>query len=166
VEELKYDQEETQEVIHTLSEFVSSKGGAPTVADFFEELRMQQLAKVFDNKVRFYVAIQALFGETINEKEIPNKKKYLTKIIENAKMSPADILWGFEVFIVQNPKAEKAFPKTLKGLYDEELVSEEQLLTHYKGTRDSPGFEKAKKVAKPFLDWLEEASEDSESDSD
>merc|ERR1711998_370462 len=119
VEELQYNSEELQDVITTLSEFVSSKGGEPTVADFFEELRMQQLAKVFDNKVRFYVAIQALFGKTIPDKEVPKKKKYLTKVIQNGSMSPKDVLWGFEVFLVINPAAEKAYPKTLKGLYDE-----------------------------------------------
>lgn len=166
VEELKYDNEEIQEVIVTLAEFVSSKGGDPSVADFFEELRMQQLAKVFDNKVRLYVAIQALFGKTISDKEIPKKKKYLTKVIQNANMSPTDVLWGFEAFIVINPAAEKAYPKTLKGLYDEDIVSEEHLLDHYKGKCDNPGFDTAKKAAKPFLDWLEEASEDSESGSD
>merc|ERR1712118_130783 len=167
VEELKYDSEELQDVIQTLSEFVSSKGGDPSVADFFEELRMQQIAKVFDNKVRLYVAIQALFGKTISDKEIPKKKKYLTKVIQNASMSPTDVLRGFEAFIVINPAAEKAYPKTLKGLYDEDIVSEEHLLEHYKkGKCDNPGFDTAKKAAKPFLDWLEEASEDSESGSD
>merc|ERR1711904_466321 len=132
VEELQYDSEETQDVIKTLTEFIASKDGQPSVADFFEELRMQQLAKVFDNKVRLYVAIQALFGKTISDKEIPKKKKYLTKVIQNASMSPTDVLWGFEAFIVINPAAEKAYPKTLKGLYDEDIVSEEHLLEHYK----------------------------------
>merc|ERR1712193_480715 len=112
VEELQYDSDEIQDVIQTLSEFVASTGGNPAVALFLEELRMQQLAKIFDNKVRFYVAIQALFGTTIPEKEIPNKKKYLTKLIDNGKMSTEDVLWGFEVFIVMNPAAEKAYPKT------------------------------------------------------
>merc|ERR1711959_233327 len=80
VEELQYNSEELQDVITTLSEFVASKGGEPSVADFFEELRMQQLAKVFDHKVRLYVAIQALFGKSITAKEIPGKTKYLKKV--------------------------------------------------------------------------------------
>merc|ERR1712046_232240 len=71
VEELQYDSDEIQDVIKTLSEFVASTGGNPAVALFLEELRMQQLAKIFDNKVRLYVAIQALFGTTIPAKEIP-----------------------------------------------------------------------------------------------
>merc|ERR1712193_253924 len=37
VEELQYNSEELQDVITTLSEFVASKGGEPSVADFFEE---------------------------------------------------------------------------------------------------------------------------------
>merc|ERR1712118_131783 len=164
VEELKYDSEELKDVITTLSEFVASKGGEPSVADFFEELRMQQLAKVFDNKVRFFVAIKALFGTTISLKEIPKKAKHLSKVISNASMPPKDVLWGFEVHIVDNAAAEKAYPKTLKGLYDEEIVAEEDLLAHYKEDLDTPGFAAAKKAAKPFLDWLQEASEDSESD--
>jgi len=166
VKELRYDSEETQEVITTLSEFVVSKGDDPSVADFFEELRMQQIAKVFDNKVRFYVAIQALFGKTIPAKEITGKKKYLTKIIQNGNMSPEDILWGFEVYLVNNPATKKMYPVTLKGLYDAEIVTEEQFLKHYMGNLSTPGFATAKKAAKPFLDWLQEASEDSDSDSD
>merc|ERR1711904_434478 len=112
VEELQYNSEELQDVITTLSEFVASKGGEPSVADFFEELRMQQLAKVFDHKVRLYVAIQALFGTTISVKDIPKKAKYLSKAISNASMPPKDILWAFEVFICNTPAAEKSYPKT------------------------------------------------------
>merc|ERR1711904_281273 len=112
VEELQYDSEETQDVIKTLTEFIASKDGQPSVADFFEELRMQQLAKVFDNKVRLYVAIQALFGTTISVKDIPKKAKYLSKAISNASMPPKDILWAFEVFICNTPAAEKSYPKT------------------------------------------------------
>jgi len=166
VEELQYDSDEIQDVIKTLSEFVASKGGNPAVALFLEELRMQQLAKIFDNKVRLYVAIQALFGTTIPAKEIPGKAKYLTKVIQNGNMSPQDILWGFEVYLVNNPATEKQYPRTLKGLYDADIVTEEQLLEHYKGDFSTPGFATAKKAAKPFLDWLEQESEASDSDSD
>merc|ERR1711869_98708 len=107
VEDLRYDSDETQDVIMTMSEFVASKRGDPEVADFFQELRMQQLAKVFDNKMRLYVAIQALFGRTISNKEIPGKAKYLSKVIRNSSMSPQDILWGFEVYLINNPTTEK-----------------------------------------------------------
>merc|ERR1712224_126237 len=164
VEELQYNSDKIQDVIKTLSEFVGSKGGNPTVADFFEELRVQQLANIFDNKMRFYVAIQALFGRTIPIKEIPGKAKYLTKVIQNGHMSAQDILWGFEVHLINNPTTEKTYPMTLKGLYNAELVTEEQFLQHYQGHFSTPGFATAKKSAKPFLDWLEEASEDSDSD--
>lgn len=164
VEELQYDSDEIQDVIKTLSEFVASTGGNPAVALFLEELRMQQLAKIFDNKVRLYVAIQALFGTTIPAKEIPGKAKYLTKVIQNGNMSPQDILWGFEVYLVNNPATEKQYPRTLKGLYDADIVTEEQLLEHYKGDFSTPGFATAKKAAKPFLDWLEQESEASDSD--
>merc|ERR1711977_786857 len=57
VEELQYDSDEIEDVIETLATYWSEQNGAPSVADFFEELRMQQLAKVFNNNVRLYVTI-------------------------------------------------------------------------------------------------------------
>ena len=60
----------------------------------------------------------------------------------------------------------------LKVLYDEDLVSEEDMLEFYKRDDDdvdeeeNPGFKSAKDFAAPFLSWLEEDSDDSDSDSD
>jgi len=130
---------------------------------FFEELRMQQLAKVFDNKVRLYVAIQSIFGKTISAKQIPDKAKYLIKVIKNASMPPKDILWAFEVFFVNNASTEKSIPVTYKGLYDSDLVKDEEFLAHYKGNPKTPGFDNAKKAAKPFLEWLENVESDEDS---
>merc|ERR1739847_222708 len=51
-DQLSYDSAETCEVVCTLQEFVTARSSALEVSHFFEELRMHQLAKGFDHKVR------------------------------------------------------------------------------------------------------------------
>ena len=47
-----------------------------------------------------------------------------------------------------------------------DAIEEDDMLDHYKKTSkpDSPGYVEAKKFATPFLDWLQEESEDESSD--
>merc|ERR1712166_1516307 len=51
---LEFDDDEIKSTIKSMAEFVESKGGKPTVAAFFEEVRALQVTKVFDHKVRLY----------------------------------------------------------------------------------------------------------------
>merc|ERR1712166_108541 len=44
---LEFDDDEIKSTIKSMAEFVESKGGKPTVAAFFEEVRALQVTKVF-----------------------------------------------------------------------------------------------------------------------
>merc|ERR1712190_273582 len=106
-EELEYDDEEVKDVIKTLASFVEGKGGKPSVEDFFEELRMQQLAKIFDTRVRLYIALEALCGTTMDAKALSEMKKYVNKCISQGKMDAESILWGFGAYLDKNPDARR-----------------------------------------------------------
>lgn len=164
--ELTWDDERTKDVIGVMMDFVDSKQGKPSVADFFEEIRMQQIAKVFDHKVRLYVGLEALFGDAMNAKQIVAKKAYINKLLSTPALEPPDALWAFNVYVEAHPEATKSFALVLKALYDEDILEEKPLLAYYETCgAEVPGFEAAKKAAGPFLQWLQTAeSEDSDSD--
>merc|ERR1712187_376545 len=165
-ENLEWDDEETASVVTTLSSFVSSKGGKPSVADFFEEVRLQQIAKVFDHRMRLYVALEAHCGKTMDAKALGEKQKYVEHLSSNANMSTADVLWAFDTYLKANPGVAKAFPMVLKLLYDEDILEEKQLLEYYNEDvgEGEPGFEDAKAAAAPFLKWLQEAEKQQNDD--
>merc|ERR1712190_474991 len=117
-ENLGWDDDETAAVVSTLSTFVNSKGGKPSVADFFEEVRLQQISKVFDHRMRLSVALEALCGKTVDAKALGEKQKYVEHLSSNANMSTADVLWAFDTYLKVNPGVAKAFPMILKLLYD------------------------------------------------
>merc|ERR1712187_789507 len=167
-ENLEWDDDETAAVVGTLSSFVSSKGGKPSVADFFEEVRLQQISKVFDHKMRLYVALEALCGKTMDAKALGEQKKFVEKLATNANMPTADILWAFDTYLKANPGSAKAFPMVLKLLFDEDLIEEKPLLEYYEDDvgESEPGFEDAKTAAAPFLKWLQTAEEEDEDDDD
>merc|ERR1712139_489487 len=164
--ELTWDDERTKDVIGVMMDFVDSKQGNPSVADFFEEIRMQQIAKVFDHKVRLYVGLEALFGDAMNAKQIIVKKAYINTLISNPALEPPDVLWAFSVYVEAHPEATKSFAMMLKALYDEDILEETPLIAYYGSCEDEgPGFEVAKKAGAPFLHWLQTADyEDSDSD--
>jgi len=163
-EELDYDDDETKDVIATMAAFMESNGGKPSVDDFFEELRMQQLAKLFNPRTRLYIALEALCGTTMDAKALSEKKKYVSKCITQAKMDAEDILWAFGAYLDRNSGAAKSYAHTLKVLYDEDWTEEKDILSYYDEEDGSshPGFDVAKQAATPFLKWLKTADDDSE----
>lgn len=165
---LSYNDEETSKVISNLKSFIDGKGGKPKVDDFFEEIRMFQLAQVFDHKVRLYVAIAACCGESMDAAAVNTNKKYIAKCIQNASMSGEDVLWAFNAYLAANAGAAKGFAMVLKAVYEEDWAEEKEILDYYNddGNDDEPGFEEAKKKAAPFLKWLATVDDDSDSDSD
>jgi len=169
VKNLEFDDAETKAVIANLAAFVATKGGKPSTADFFEEIRMQQLAKVFDTKVRLYVAFESLCGSTMDAKGVSQYSKQIEKVITNAKMSTAEVLWALGAYVKANPGSLKAYAMTLKAVFDEDWCEEKKLLEYYNEDEgeDDPGFADCKKSAAPFLKWLETAdSDDDDDDSD
>merc|ERR1712127_982389 len=60
-EELKYDDEIMSSTVTDFVDFVKSHGDKLTVDKMYEEVRAQQVTKVFDNKLRMYVVVSSLF---------------------------------------------------------------------------------------------------------
>merc|ERR1712039_1171084 len=91
----------------------------------FEEVRVQQAAKEFDNRLRFFVVVSALFPEGSMDKDgVASRMKYLKHFKENGNMSFADMIWGVEAYLDSNPRAEKA-KKKKDGDEDEDDDDEE-----------------------------------------
>jgi len=164
---LEFDSETTKSVIKELSDFIEKKGDNPSVSDFFDELRMFQVGKVFDHKVRLYIVLESFFGSNMDAKSLSDQKKHVEKAITNASMKTPDVLWSFNAYLEENKGASKTFPHCLKVLYDQDWCDEAEILRYYNDDANDgePGFEKAKEVAAPFLKWLAEADDD-DSDED
>jgi len=161
-----FDEDDTKNVIKTLADFVQTKGGKPTSADFFEELRMQQLAKVFDNKVRLFITFEALCGSSMDAKALSQHTKVVDHVISNAKMSTSEVAWALNAYLKANPGVAKSLPMTMKAAFDEDWLVEKDLLAYYNDDEGEgePGFEEAKKAIAQFLKWLETADSDSDDD--
>merc|ERR1712157_583009 len=59
-EEMSWDDDEVPDVVKNVKQFIEDKEGKPPVDDLFEEVRMLQLAKLFDHKVRLFIVMQAV----------------------------------------------------------------------------------------------------------
>merc|ERR1712110_501988 len=156
---------ELKSVIETLAAFVKSKGSSLSVTDFFDECKVMQATKQYDDKWRMYVALASLFPDgSLDSKNVSTRTKYLQKLKDFGNMSCPDFLWGFETYLAENPSI-KGYPMVLKALFDDDMVKEEELLEHYDSEDvDSKGFPDAKRQATPFLEWLRNAEEEGDSD--
>merc|ERR1711920_11580 len=163
-EDLRYDGRIMSGVVKDLVEFVE-KSEKITVDKMYEEVRAQQVTRGFDNKLRMYVVISALFPNgALGAKGINHRSKAIKEFITNGRLSFAEWIWGFEAYLAANPSATKAWAMSLKALYDADLAEEEQILEYYKGQHDSPGFDASKKAAAPFITWLETSEDGSDED--
>lgn len=155
-------------MIVVLKEFVDSKGGKPSKADFFEELRMQQLAKVFDNKVRLFIAFEVLCGSSMDAKALSGVSELIDKVISSPKLPARDVLWALDAYLQANPGVSKGFAMMLKVAYDEDWAEEKEILSYYQEDEGvgEPGFDEAKKLAAPFLTWLEKVDSEEDDDDD
>jgi hypothetical protein len=144
------------------------KDGKVKADDFFEELRMQQIAKVFDNKVRLHIALEALFQDgSMSAKEVEQQSKTINKCVSTGSMSGSEVLYAFGAYLETNSKALKTYPMVLKAIYENDWASEEAILGYYKAdSRNDPGFADAKKTSAPFLKWLETTSDSDDDDED
>jgi len=112
------------------------------------------------------VALQSLFDADMNKEGVKSRTAHLKILASTPQMDAGDILAAFELYYVTSPKLIKQYPMVLKELYDADIVSEQQLLKHYEQDLSSEGFAEAKAAAKPFLDWLQTADDDSDEDDD
>merc|ERR1712176_1648790 len=163
-EDLRYNGEVMSGVVNDFVEFVK-KNEKITVDKMYEEVRAQQVTQCFDNKLRMYVVVAAFFPDgTLSAKGVANRCKFIEEFITNGRLPFAEWIWGFEAYLAANPGALKAWPMSLKALYDADLAEEDQILEYYKGQHDSPGFDASKKAVAPFIKWLETSEDSSDED--
>merc|ERR1711862_745948 len=166
--DLELDDDDTQGLVKDLQALVQKEGSNLTKATLFEEVRAMQVTKLFNNKLRMYLVISALFPDgSMDGKKIESREAIIGAFISNGKMSFADWIWGVEAYLSKNKGAIKAYPMALKAFYDSDLADEKDILKYYSADeKDSPGFEEAKKAGAPFLKWLEEADSEDDDDDD
>jgi len=163
-EDLRYGGRIMSGVVRDFADLVE-KNEKITADKMYEEVRAQQVTRGFDNKLRMYVVISALFPRgTLSAKGVKHRSKFIQEFITNGRLPFAEWIWGFEAYLAANPNATKAWAMILKTLYDADLAEEEQILEYYKGQHDSPGFDASKKAAAPFVKWLETSEDDSDED--
>lgn len=112
------------------------------------------------------VLAQCLFDESILE-QLDEHLGLLAKLIDGKSDYEKAFLGGLERFLgLDKPALIPTLPKILVKLYDKELVSEDIILSW--GSKVSKKYvpkdvsKKVRKAAKPFLQWLQEAEEESD----
>lgn len=114
------------------------------------------------------VLAQSIFNEDI-VKQIPKRAGMLKKMITSERHQKA-FLGGTERFVgVEHPeKLIPQFPAILMGFYQEDIITEEVLVAWCgkagKKYVDIGTSRKVRQAAKPFLEWLQNAESDEESD--
>ncbi|CAO3687754.1 unnamed protein product [Umbelopsis vinacea] len=114
------------------------------------------------------VLVQCIFNENVST-QIPKRVKLLRKFVKGEKHQRA-VLGGIErlVGLEYQDKLLSKVPIILKKLYDSDIVEEEALLKW--GEKPSKRYvdkdisKAVKKAAAPFLEWLQNASEEEDSD--
>ncbi|GAQ92007.1 Translation initiation factor 5 [Klebsormidium nitens] len=118
---------------------------------------------------------EALFGDSAKtlSKSVSKKLPFLAAFAKGGKDAQRALLAAIEVFTgVTFPAAKKDVALVLKKLYDSDAVEEEVILEWYDagaGCNADVGVPKAvgvvvREQAKPFVDWLREAEEESDED--
>merc|ERR1712226_1511021 len=94
-------------------------------------MRLQQLAKVFNHKVRLYIALEVTCGSTMDMKSVQDNSKYVSRFISNAKMEADEVFWAFDAYIEANSGCLKGFAMVMKAIYDEDWADEAAILRYY-----------------------------------
>ncbi|KAJ5287153.1 Translation initiation factor IF2/IF5 zinc-binding [Penicillium angulare] len=147
-------------------ETAEEKGGVTKVSD----IEIYKKAKDFGIETKhktLAVLAQSIFDEKI-VKQIEDRAPLLKKLITSERHEKA-FLGGTERFVGQDrPALIAQIPAILLGYYQNEIVSEETLKTW--GAKASKKYvdistsKKVRKSAQPFLEWLETAESEDESD--
>lgn len=118
---------------------------------------------------------EALFGDSAKtlSKSVSKKLSFLAAFAKGGKDAQRALLAAIEMFTgVTFPAAKKDVALVLKKLYDSDAVEEEVILEWFDagaGCNADIGVPKAagavvREQAKPFVDWLREAEEESDED--
>lgn len=115
------------------------------------------------------VLAQCLFDEDILN-EIVEHAAFFIKVFVDAEYEK-NFLGGIERFLgLEHKELIPILPKILVQLYNNDIVSEEEIIRF--GTKSSKKFvpkevsRKVRRAAKPFIEWLQNAESEGESDDD
>merc|ERR1712187_384646 len=144
----------------------AEKGGVTNVTDV--EIYMKAKEFGIENKHKTVaVFAQSIFDEKI-AKQIEGRAGLLKKLITSDRHEKA-FLGGTERFVGQDhPELVAQVPAILLGYYQNDLLSEETLKAW--GAKTSKKYvdistsKKIHKAARPFIEWLENAESDEESE--
>eukprot|EP00922_Rhytidocystis_sp_ex-Travisia-forbesii_P035816 GHVS01053142.1.p1 GENE.GHVS01053142.1~~GHVS01053142.1.p1 ORF type:complete len:452 (+),score=72.56 GHVS01053142.1:88-1443(+) len=158
-DDLQYDSQEIGEVVERLRQQLyesNSKHARVTPTEFSSEVRLLQVAQDFDAKVRLFVVLAALFGESLTADSFESKLPFIKKEMESNKCT--ELLEVVEYFINEvcggKPLAE--YPYIIQKMYKHHILETDEILKHYKREDGDPNFEKCRKAAEPVLTWLDE----------
>ncbi|KAJ2338691.1 eukaryotic translation initiation factor 5, partial [Coemansia sp. RSA 2618] len=161
-------EENDEDPFEQLADFIEANADASDDDALFAKATELGLAKKHRALV---VVIQCLFtGSTKLVKDIVRHKRLLTRFGDSEKHQRA-VIGGFERLIEADIDARLTkTPAVLKALFDEDIVDEEVLLEW--GRRPSKKYvekdaaKRIHKAAQPFIEWLETAESESDSDSE
>ncbi|CAI7574067.1 unnamed protein product [Penicillium crustosum] len=137
----------------------AEKGGVTNVSDVEIYMKAKEFGIETKHKTCAVLA-QSIFDEKI-AKQIEGRAGLLKKLITSDRHEKA-FLGGTERFVGQDhPELVAQIPAILLGYYQNDLVSEETLKAW--GAKTSKN-KKIHKAAKPFIEWLENAESDEESE--
>lgn len=153
-------------------------GGSDSYDDFATFLSSQErsaeeiLTKIANEKLKddkaIAVFVQVKFTDKILE-ELPQSKDLLVKIVKSEKAIKG-LIGGLERLVgVTYPAAMSKFAKILKFLYDNDILEEDVILAwndkiSKKYVGDKEIAVKLRTIAKPLVDWLKTAEEESDSE--
>nr|KMM65738.1 eukaryotic translation initiation factor 5 [Coccidioides posadasii RMSCC 3488] len=149
-----------------VSEAEQSEKGVSGVSDVDIYMKAKELGVESKHKTLAVLA-QTVFDEKI-VKQIPSRAGMLKKMITSERHMKA-FLGGTERFVgKERPELIPQVPAILLGYYQEDLVSED-ILKNWgskasKKYVDLPTSKKVRKAAEKFLEWLETAESEDESD--
>lgn len=136
----------------------------PTTAQILEQLQKEREAHSLDDEQTARLAFLALFDANVYKQIQTDKLDVIKKVATNAA-GEAGVLGGFTDIAKKDTDVHKVVPHVLQYLYNEDVVSEEEV-KKWHSTR-TKGDTKLKQAAQVFVTWLETAEEeDSDEDED
>ncbi|XP_061385330.1 eukaryotic translation initiation factor 5-like [Danaus plexippus] len=186
LEDLCYFSPEIVEIIQQLSQSVSTSElqitdtmNIITPEEFSEQVRLLQISQGLDEVMKFYVTLMSIFSAEaggLKSSTLKTKIVYLRPIASSIK--PHNTLIALQDFFYLHrnstiiPEGFKAYAAVLYAFYDQELISGEHIARFFEETpykllknrhKDSvKAFELATEAAQPFLNWLNNSSDDEE----
>lgn len=138
----------------------------PTDVEIYKKAADLDILK--DPKIACVLA-QSMFDEDIVE-DIADHAAFLTKVFVSEDYE-REFLGGLERFLgLEKSSLIPALPKILVQLYNNDIVSEEEIIKF--GTKCSKKYvpkdisKKVRRASKPFITWLQNAESDGEDESD